>query len=127
MHWFWFLIDPQLDATNWRPKQAIRPAVVNRKVWGGNRTWVRAAAQAILVWLLAALAQRGPRAAGGVLGRMLRRRAAPVVSGPGLYRPPAHHSSHGIAPRPVTLASPFSFRALHAEKPGDTARLPSER
>jgi transposase len=38
MHWFWFLIDPTIDATNWRAEQAIRPAVVNRKVWGGNRT-----------------------------------------------------------------------------------------
>jgi transposase len=25
-------------ATNWRGEQAIRPAVVNRKSWGGNRT-----------------------------------------------------------------------------------------
>ncbi len=39
MHWFWFLIDPTIDATNYRGEQAIRPAVVNRKVWGGNRTW----------------------------------------------------------------------------------------
>ena len=23
-------------------EQAIRPAVVNRKVWGGNRTWIGA-------------------------------------------------------------------------------------
>ncbi len=34
MHWFWFLIDP----TNYRSEQALRPTVVNRKVWGGNRT-----------------------------------------------------------------------------------------
>lgn len=27
-----------IDATNWRAEQAIRPCVVNRKVWGGNRT-----------------------------------------------------------------------------------------
>ena len=40
MHWFWFLIDPTIDATNYRGEQAIRPAVVNRKVWGGNRTWL---------------------------------------------------------------------------------------
>ena len=39
IHWFWFLIDPTIDATNYRGEQAIRPAVVNRKVWGGNRTW----------------------------------------------------------------------------------------
>ncbi len=28
-----------VDATNWRAETGIRPAVVNRKVWGGNRTW----------------------------------------------------------------------------------------
>lgn len=35
---FTFLYHPGLDATNWRGEQAIRPAVVNRKVCGGNRT-----------------------------------------------------------------------------------------
>ena len=39
MQWFWFLIDPAIQATNHWAEQAIRPAVVNRKVWGGNRTW----------------------------------------------------------------------------------------
>jgi transposase len=37
-----------VDATNFRAEQAIRPAVVNRKVWGGNRTWIGAHAQAAL-------------------------------------------------------------------------------
>lgn len=59
MHWFWFLIDPTIDATNWRAEQAIRPAVVNRKVWGGNRTWHGARAQAVLTSLLVTLEQRG--------------------------------------------------------------------
>jgi transposase len=59
MHWFWFLIDPTIDATNWRAEQAIRPAVVNRKVWGGNRTWRGATAQAILTSLWVTLEQRG--------------------------------------------------------------------
>ena len=40
-----FLADPQVDATNWRAEQAIRPAVVNRKVFGGNRTENGAATQ----------------------------------------------------------------------------------
>ncbi|MCY4028460.1 MAG: transposase [Acidobacteria bacterium] len=35
---FAFLWDPSVDATNWRAEQAIRPAVVTRKVCGGNRT-----------------------------------------------------------------------------------------
>jgi transposase len=49
---FTFLYHPGLDATNWRAEQAIRPAVVNRKVWGGSRTHTGAAAQSVLmsVW-----------------------------------------------------------------------------
>jgi transposase len=59
MHWFWFLIDPSIDATNYRAEQAMRPAVVNRKVWGGNRTWCGAQAQAILMSINRTLWQRG--------------------------------------------------------------------
>jgi transposase len=55
---FTFLAVPGLDATNWRAEQALRPAVVNRKVWGGNRTWIGARAQGILTSLLVTLAQR---------------------------------------------------------------------
>jgi transposase len=58
LQWFWFLIDPAIDATNWRAEQAIRPAVVNRKVWGGNRTLAGARAQSILTSVLATLRQR---------------------------------------------------------------------
>jgi transposase len=28
-----------VQATNWRAEQALRPAVTNRKHWGGNKTW----------------------------------------------------------------------------------------
>jgi transposase len=37
-HLLTFLTVPGIAATNWRAEQAIRPAVVNRKSWGGNRT-----------------------------------------------------------------------------------------
>lgn len=37
-HLLTFLTCPGVAATNWRAEQAIRPAVVNRKNWGGNRT-----------------------------------------------------------------------------------------
>lgn len=49
---FTFLAIPGVDATNWRAEHALRFAVVNRKVWGGNRTAGGAKAQAILlsVW-----------------------------------------------------------------------------
>ena len=46
--WFSFLTDESLPATNWEAEQAIRPAVVNRKVWGGNRTEAGAVAQGIV-------------------------------------------------------------------------------
>lgn len=47
-----------VEATNWRAEQAIRPAVVNRKVWGGNRTERGAVAQATLSTVLVTLAQQ---------------------------------------------------------------------
>jgi transposase len=50
--WFAFLTDPDIEATNWQAEQALRPAVVNRKVWGGNRTMAGAQAQQILMSVL---------------------------------------------------------------------------
>jgi transposase len=55
---FTFLRHPGLDATNWRAEQAIRPAVVNRKVWGGSRTPAGAQAQSILMSVLRSCAQQ---------------------------------------------------------------------
>ena len=37
-HMFTFLTEPGVEATNWRAEQALRPAIVNRKSWGGNRS-----------------------------------------------------------------------------------------
>ena len=45
--WFVFLADPAVPAANTLGEQAMRGPVVNRKVWGGNRTWVGAATQAV--------------------------------------------------------------------------------
>jgi len=49
---FTFLRRPGIPATNWRAEQAIRPAVVTRKVCGGNRTWNGALAQQVLASVL---------------------------------------------------------------------------
>lgn len=59
LEWFWFLIDPDIDATNYRAEQAVRPAVVNRKVWGGNRTWAGARTQSILMSVFRTCVQLG--------------------------------------------------------------------
>lgn len=81
---FSFLYDPTIDATTWRAEQALRPAVVNRKVSGGNRTWVGAHTQQVLATLLRTSAQRrlDPLP---ILGDLLRdpaRRASAVLSAP---------------------------------------------
>ena len=68
---FTFLSHPELDATNWRAEQAIRPAVVNRKVWGGNRTVAGAEAQSILMSVLRTCAQQH-RDALAFVSRLLR-------------------------------------------------------
>jgi transposase len=47
--WFTFLDHPEVEPTNWQGEQAIRPAVVNRKVWGGSRNWPGAHAQEVLM------------------------------------------------------------------------------
>jgi transposase len=57
---FSFLFDPTLDATNWRAEQALRPAVVTRKMCGGgNRTRRGADSQQVLASVLRTLDQRG--------------------------------------------------------------------
>ncbi len=48
-HLFTFLTEPGVQATNWRAEQALRPAIVNRKSWGGNRSWQGARTQETLM------------------------------------------------------------------------------
>jgi transposase len=66
-----FLAPPGLDATNWRAEQALRPAVVNRKVWGGSRTQNGAHTQSILMSMLRTCAQQH-RDSLDFLSRLLR-------------------------------------------------------
>ena len=56
--WFRFLLDPLTSASNSAAEQAVRPAAVNRKVWGGNRTWNGAQRQGVLQSILRTLWQR---------------------------------------------------------------------
>lgn len=56
---FSFLADPAIDATSWRAEQAIRPAVVNRKVSGGNRTLRGAATQGRMATVMRTATQQG--------------------------------------------------------------------
>jgi transposase len=56
---FTFLYCPGLDATNNAAERALRPLVVARKNWGGNRTAKGARAQAVLSSILASARQQG--------------------------------------------------------------------
>jgi transposase len=67
-----FLKHPGLDATNWRGEQAMRFGVILRKIWGGNRTWIGAHAQAVLMSVWRTCWQRGQNAV-TFLSQLLRR------------------------------------------------------
>ena len=51
-HLLTFLTEPGVEATNWRAEQGLRPKVVNRKHWGGNKTWAGANSQAVIASVL---------------------------------------------------------------------------
>ena len=78
---FTYLRIPSLDATNWRAEQAMRFGVILRKVWGGNRTWVGAKAQAILMSVWRTCWQQG-RTAFDFFSHLLRGRIDPLAQPP---------------------------------------------
>ncbi len=56
---FTYLAQPAVQATTWRAEQAIRPIVVTRKVWGGNRTPTGAHTQQVLASIFRTCHQQG--------------------------------------------------------------------
>ena len=77
---FTCLCRPDVEATNWQAEQAIRPAVVTRKVCGGNRTPRGAATQSIVasVLLPALRISAAPRMAAYALGARASQAQEPV-------------------------------------------------
>jgi transposase len=84
--WFTFLDHPEVEPTNWEGEQAIRPAVVNRKVWGGNRTWRGAHAQEVLMSVLQTCERNGQLGLEFV-GATLRAFGNPLLPRPILLTP----------------------------------------
>ncbi len=68
---FLFLKREDVEATNWPAEQGIRPAVINRKTSGGNRTPQGSKAQAVLMSVLRTLQQHQASAL-EILPRLLR-------------------------------------------------------
>jgi transposase len=85
---FSFLLDPAIDATNWRAEHALRPAVVTRKVCGGNRSARGAQTQQVLASVLRTIHQRRLDAT-LLFDRLLR------------------------SPQPITVLAPPTAAALH--------------
>lgn len=77
-HLFTFLKVEGVEATNWRAEHAIRPAVVARKHWGGNRTWRDAHTFEVLASVLRTCRQQGADAITVVAD--LLRAPSPVVA-----------------------------------------------
>ncbi|MBA3956572.1 MAG: IS66 family transposase [Acidimicrobiia bacterium] len=75
-----FLTTDGVDATNWRGEQGVRPAVVNRKVWGGNRSDKGAETQGRVMTFLRTAHQQGADAV-ELLAELARAPAPGVVAG----------------------------------------------
>jgi len=90
---FTFLKDLDVPATNYWSEQAIRPAVVNRKVFGGNRTWAGAHTQEILSSFFRTCRQREHHPTGLLVERL---------------RDPQPHVVELLAPSWISAPAPTS-------------------
>jgi transposase len=102
---FTFLYCPGLDATNYRAEQAIRPAVVTRKVWGGNRTPAGAHTQGILASVLRTCHQRKLSAQAVLIRLLCAAQPATLHLTASDLSPPRHwqRSPHPTIPRRLRL------------------------
>jgi transposase len=92
-HIFTFLTEHGVQATNWRAEQALRPAIVNRKSWGGNRTEQGAHTQQITMSVIRTARQQDIDPV--ELMAAAQRSRQPAASE--LIRPPARASPTTIA------------------------------
>jgi transposase len=79
LHLFTYLRIEGIDATNYRAEQALKMPIVNRKVWGGNRTEDGAAAQGILASVLKTLALSGRHAVDWLSGLLRDPAGTPLL------------------------------------------------
>src|SRR5207244_4494813 len=92
-HMFTFLTEPGVQATNWRAEQALRPAIINRKSWGGNRTRQGARTQQITMSVIRTARQQNIDPVELMAGAQRSRQ--PAVSG--LIKLPARASPTSLA------------------------------
>ena len=78
-HLFTYLRIPGIDATNYRAEQALKGPIVNRKVWGGNRTEDGAAAQGIISSVLGTLTKKALQTIDWISGLLRAPAATPLL------------------------------------------------
>lgn len=81
-HLFTFLKQEGIDATHYRAEQALKMPIVNRKVWGGNRTEDGAAAQGILASVLKTLGVTGRQSIDWLGGLFRNPSSTPLLVAP---------------------------------------------
>jgi transposase len=108
---FTFLYCPGLDATNNAAERALRPLVVARKNWGGNRTDQGARAQAVLSSILATARQQGKNPLDVLIELLVSRDKSKVLDMAAPFRQWARPPG-----RPKQTAFSYADRtALHSE------------
>jgi transposase len=104
---FTFLYCPGLDATNNAAERALRPLVVARKNWGGNRTQNGARAQAVLTSILQTARQQGKNALGLLIELLVSKDKAKILS----LVPPIRKAPQDCSPAPPPGTAHCSSRA----------------
>src|SRR6516165_715529 len=96
---FTFLYCPGLDATNNAAERALRPLVVARKNWGGNRTPTGARAQAVLTSILQTAQQQGKNPLDALIALLVENDRAKILDLVPLTREIPWDSSPAPPPR----------------------------
>jgi len=110
---FTFLYCPGLDATNNAAERALRPLVVARKNWGGNRTEKGARAQAVLSSILASAQQQGKNPLDGLIELLVSKDKSQILA---LVPPRRGAPGDGFSPSPPkTVVAPLGRPPARAE------------
>ena len=132
LYLFTFLYCPGLDATNNAAERALRPLVVARKNWGGNRTDKGARAQAVLSSILATARQQGKNPLDVLIDLLVSPDKSKILD----VAPLGRERARPPGPRRKTAVSHPDRTALHSEGtlagesvvlaalPGKTVTLP---
>ena len=108
---FTFLYCPGLDATNNAAERALRPLVVARKNWGGNRTDKGARAQVVLSSILATARQQGKNPLDVLIDLLVNPDKSKVLN----VAPPCRERARSPGRRKQTAVSPPAGTELHPE------------